>query len=187
MCAWAPDKEWPEGQWKKFLVDLIDQKFFSWKEATETVLGALNPPQVGTSIATNKNVQALYPPRKTWQAVREWFYSQKGLCVTCGTRLNLQAEHIVSREEIGKEADRLSNLQLMCRRCNVVKRPSHKQGGITYLTTQAALMWLLFAYKPKHYDEYEKLCRKYGLTMANIRFQEAWAIAEWLRKEGKYP
>lgn len=47
-------------------------------------------------------------------------------------------------------------------------------------------MWLLFTKKPKNYVEYEKLCREYGLTMANIRFQEAWAIALWLKREGKY-
>jgi len=181
--VWAPDRKWTEDQWKKFLEQLITQNLFSWKEVTETVLGALNPPQVGTSIATNKNFQAHYPARKTWKAVREWFYSQKGFCVSCGTRLNLQAEHIISREEIGKKADKLSNLQLMCRRCNVIKRPSHKKGGLTFLTTQAALMWLLFVYNPKKYSEYEKLCRKYGLTMANIRFQEAWAIAKWLKNQ----
>lgn len=47
-------------------------------------------------------------------------------------------------------------------------------------------MWLLFTKRPKTYQEYEKLCREYGLTMANIRFQEAWAMARWLEKEGLY-
>ena len=47
-------------------------------------------------------------------------------------------------------------------------------------------MWLLFTLLPSTYQEYEKLCRDYGLTMANIRFQEAWAMARWLEREGHY-
>jgi hypothetical protein len=26
-----------------------------------------------------------------------------------------------------------------------------------------------------------------GKVLANIRFQEAWAMAEWLKREGLYP
>lgn len=102
--------------------------------------------------------------------------------------LELQADHIKPKEEFENKADAdfLDNLELRCRRCNVIKRPSHKNGGKTFLTAAAALMWLLFTKKPKNYVEYEKLCREYGLTMANIRFQEAWAIALWLKREGKY-
>ena len=69
----------------------------------------------------------------------------------------------------------------------MIKRPSHKKGGQTYLTAEAALMWLLFVRNPATYDQYKRLCREYGLTMADIRFQEAWAMAEWLKREGKYP
>ncbi len=29
-------------------------------------------------------------------------------------------------------------------------------------------------------------CRDYGTTMANIRFKEAWTMARWLEKQGKY-
>ena len=47
-------------------------------------------------------------------------------------------------------------------------------------------MWLLFAKRPRTYQEYEHLCREYGLTMANIRFHEAWAMAHWLSREGLY-
>jgi hypothetical protein len=57
---------------------------------------------------------------------------------------------------------------------------------LTYLTTEAALMWLLFTKTPKTYQEFEQLCRDYGMTMANIRFQEAWAMARWLHKIGQY-
>jgi uncharacterized protein YbaP (TraB family) len=48
-------------------------------------------------------------------------------------------------------------------------------------------MWLLFVFRPATYQEFEKLCRDYGMTMANIRFQEAWAMAEWLAAAGRYP
>ena len=38
----------------------------------------------------------------------------------------------------------------------------------------------------KTYKDFERLCREYGMTMANIRFREAWAMAQWLYKIGKY-
>jgi hypothetical protein len=47
-------------------------------------------------------------------------------------------------------------------------------------------MWILFTQKPTTYQEFDKLCRAYGLTMANIRFEEAWAMAKWLQREDKY-
>lgn len=184
VVDWAPDRGWSQEDWKKLLQQLIDDRLVTWKEVTATVLGQMNPSQVGTSLASNKRVQAFYEPRKTWQAVRAWFYEQPGKCANCGTRLELQADHVIPRELDGD--DKLENFQLLCRRCNVVKRPSHKKGGVTYLTAESALMWILFVYKPKTYDEFKGLCRKYGLTMADIRFQEAWAMAHWLDKENEY-
>jgi hypothetical protein len=77
-------------------------------------------------------------------------------------------------------------MTLRCRRCNVIRRPSHKQGGKTFLTAEAALMWILFVRRPRTYQRFEHLCREYGMTMANIRFQEAWAMAHWLQREGRY-
>ena len=156
------------------------------REVTALVLGHLNPSQVGTSVASKKSFQRHYPPRKTWQAVRAWHFEQSGKCADCGTRLELQADHVVPKEQIGESADDLANMTLRCRRCSVVRRPSHKLGGLTFLTAEAALMWLLFTKRPKTYQEYEALCRSYGLTMANIRFQEAWAMARWLEREGLY-
>jgi hypothetical protein len=47
-------------------------------------------------------------------------------------------------------------------------------------------MWLLFTKQPSTYQEFKDLCRNYGLTMADIRFQEAWAMAKWLEREEKY-
>lgn len=180
------DSEWSEEHWEKFLHYLVDAGLVSFKEITALVLGHLNPSQVGTSIASKKTFQAHYPPRKTMKAVLAWHIDQLGKCVDCGTRLELQADHVVPREELGDKADTLHNLALRCRRCNVIKRPSHSNGGKTFLTTESALMWILLFKKPTTYKEFETLCRDYGMTMANIRFKEAWAMAHWLYREGMY-
>lgn len=180
------DVEWTQDDWRKMLEHLIDSGMVTYREVAALVLGHLNPSQVGTSIASKKTFQAHYPPRKTMQAVLEWHKNQSGKCRDCQTRLELQADHVETREEFGDEADRLENMILRCRRCNVIRRPSHKNGGKTFLTTESALMWILFVKRPSTYQEYESLCREYGLTMANIRFKEAWAMAHWLHREGKY-
>lgn len=180
------DLDWSEEDWKGMLEYLIQEDVVNYREVAALVLGHLNPPQVGTSIASKKTFQAHYPPRKTMQAVLQWHKDQPGRCIDCGTRLELQADHVETREDYGDEADRLDNMTLRCRRCNVVRRPSHVNGGKTFLTTESALMWILFVKRPSTYQEYERLCRAYGLTMANIRFKEAWAMAHWLQREGKY-
>ena len=180
------DFDWSEKHWEEFLQYLVDSGLVSFKEITALVLGHLNPSQVGTSVASKKTFQAHYPPRKTMQAVLAWHINQLGKCVDCGTRLELQADHIVPREKLGDKADTLDNLALRCRRCNVIKRPSHTNGGKTFLTTESALMWILLFKKPTTYEEFESLCRDYGMTMANIRFKEAWAMAHWLSREGIY-
>jgi len=120
------------------------------------------------------------------RAVIQWHFKQTGKCADCGTRLELQADHVITREAKGDDADRLENMTLRCRRCNVIRRPSHKHGGKTFLTAEAALMWILFVKRPGTYQEFESMCREYGMTMANIRFQEAWAMAHWLSREGRY-
>ena len=180
------DRNWSEENWKCMIDYLVELGIIKHSEVASLVLGHLNPSQVGTSIASKKSFQSQFPPRKCWAAVREWHFQQTGQCADCGTRLELQADHIIPREELGDHADRLNNLTLRCRRCNVIKRPSHKQGGQTFLTSEAALMWILFTHKPSTYQDFQKLCREYGLTMANIRFEEAWAMAKWLNREGKY-
>lgn len=113
--------------------------------------------------------------------------------VTTDTKANafkhinhISPKNIIPKEELGDAANTLDNLTLRCRRCNVIKRPSHKHGGETFLTSEAALMWILFTKRPATYQEFEHLCRTYGLTMANVRFEEAWAMAKWLQREGKY-
>jgi len=182
------DSDWSEDNWQEFIEYMVQIGIITHKEVASAVLSTLNPPQVGTGVASKKSFQAHYPPRKTMQAVFTWFYDQAGKCEDCGTRMELQADHIDPRENYKNpdDADTLDNLELRCRRCNVIKRPSHKKGGLTFLTAAAALMWILFTKQPKSYKEYHDLCREYGLTMANIRFQEAWAIAIWLNKDGKY-
>ncbi len=180
------DLDWSDEDWQRMLEWMIETGLVTWKEVTALVLGHLNPSQVGTSIASKKTFQAHFPPKKTMQAVLAWHISQTGKCEDCDTRLELQADHIETREEYGDEADRLENMTLRCRRCNVVRRPSHKNGGKTFLTTESALMWLLLVKRPPTYQEYETICREYGLTMANIRFKEAWAMAHWLSREGLY-
>ena len=180
------DSEWSHTDWKAIIDWFVSSEILSYKEIGSLMLGHLNPSQVGTSIASKKTFQAHFPPRKTWAAVRQWHFNQQGRCKDCGTRLELQADHVIPREELGNKADRLENMTLRCRRCNVIRRPSHKLGGQTFLTAEAALMWILFVKRPKTYQDYSKLCRDYGLTMADIRFQEAWAMARWLARDGLY-
>ncbi len=166
----------------------MDADLVKWSQVTPLVLGALNPPQVGTSM-TGKYWQKKYGKGKTWQKVKEWLYSQNGKCEKCGTRLQLESAHRpgYTVNDLGKtkSAD-VRYVRLLCKRHNVAERPSHKKGGLTFLTAESALIWLLLNFKPKTYKEYEKMCRDYGLTMANIRFQEAWAFAVWLSREGLY-
>jgi hypothetical protein len=180
------DSDWTEQHWHKLIDWFIDSGLLSARELAALMLGHLNPSQVGTSIASKETFQAHFPPRRIMQAVIQWHFEQSGKCTTCGTRLELQADHIVSREKEGDDADLLENMTLRCRRCNVIRRPSHKHGGKTFLTAEAALMWILFVKRPRTYQDYERMCRDYRMTMANVRFQEAWAMAHWLRREGLY-
>lgn len=185
--------DWNEPQWHEFVESMVQQGIVSWFEIAMAVCGELNPPQVGTAIASNQSFQAKFPPRETMKNVMEWFYAQSGKCSICNTRLFLEADHVRSKQDFlekgedVKNADTLSNLQLLCKRCNVIKRPSHLLGGISFAPAQSTLVWILLAKQPKTKQQFYQMCREHGLTMANIRFDEAWAFAEWLRKEGKYP
>lgn len=180
------DSGWSQLNWKSLIDWFVQEGILTYKEIAALTLGHLNPSQVGTSIASKKTFQSHFPPRKCWAAVRQWHFLQSGKCIDCGTRLELQADHIKPREILGDKADNLDNMTLRCRRCNVIRRPSHKQGGLTFLTAEAGLMWILFAKRPRTYKHFETLCREYGMTMANIRFQESWAMARWLEREGLY-
>ena len=114
--------------------------------------------------------------------VMDWAYRQTGRCEDCGSRLELQADHKRGREKFEDplDADFIENMTLRCRRCNVIRRPSHNYGGQTYLTAESALMWILLVIKPRTLLDFIRLCRIYGMTMADIRMQEAWAMAHWL-------
>lgn len=183
---------WNQDQWHEFIERIVRDEIVTWKEVALAVCGELNPPQVGTAVASNPSFQANYPPRETMRAVMAWFYAQSGKCTSCGTRMFLEADHVRSKQsfrEAGEDvarADTLDNLQLLCKRCNVIKRPSHELGGISFAPAQSVLMWIILELKPKTKVEFYRLCRAHGLTMANIRFDEAWAFSEWLRREGKY-
>lgn len=180
------DSEWNQSHWRVLIDWFIESNLISAKDIAALILGHLNPSQVGTSIASKKTFQAHFPPRKIMQSVIAWHFDQTGKCATCKSRLELQADHIITREDKGDDADRLENMTLRCRRCNVIRRPSHKKGGKTFLTTESALMWILFVKRPKTYQEFKSMCRLYGMTMADIRFKEAWAMAHWLSREGEY-
>ncbi len=184
--------DWSEKDWSQFVHKLVHDEIVTWNEIAMAVCGELNPPQVGTAIASNSSFQAKFPRREIMQNVMSWFYGQSGHCVSCGTRLFLEADHIKSKQEFieegrdPREADTLDNLQLLCKRCNVIKRPSHKLGGISFAPAQSILIWILLTKRPQTKSEFYRLCRSHGLTMANIRFDEAWAFAEWLKREGRY-
>lgn len=180
------DRQWTEENWLFLLHSLVKDDFVTFKDITALALGHLNPPQVGTQVASNENFKKLYGKGKTWQAVKKWFYAETGRCKDCGTRLELQADHVNPKVDYGEKADNLDNLTLRCRRCNVIRRASHKNGGKAFLTTESALMWLLLIRQPDNYPEFKLLCRAYGMTMADIRFQEAWAMAIWLNSEKRY-
>jgi hypothetical protein len=186
------EPDWTEEQWHHFVTHIVERGIVKWKEVAMALCGELNPPQVGTAIASNKSFQKHYPPREIMKHVMAWFYQQDGKCALCGTRLFLEADHKESKQsfrEAGRnpeEADTVANLQLLCKRCNVIKRPSHALGGISFAPAQSVLVWILLAERPQSKLEFYKQCRRHGLTMANIRFDEAWALAEWLKKDGKY-
>ncbi|RLQ22017.1 HNH endonuclease [Seongchinamella sediminis] len=184
--------DWSDEQWHQFVDQIVEKEIVTWSEIAVAVCGELNPPQVGTAIASNASFQAKFPPRETMKNVMAWFYEQDGQCSLCGTHLFLEADHVISKQEFAeagldpKDADTLDNLQLLCKRCNVIKRPSHALGGISFAPAQSVLIWILLELRPKKKSEFYTLCRNHGLTMANIRFDEAWAFAEWLNKRGKY-
>lgn len=177
------DASWDEARWREMAENLVDDGVVTWREITTTVLGELNPPQVGTQIASSSatlygfkdNHATLNTGQSFWSHVRTWLYSMTGRCVDCGTRLDLQADHIEGRETYPdpRDADYLSNMTLRCRRHNVAKRKSHvARAGRTLLPAQQALMWILLEVRPVSLQDLARLCRLYGMTMSDIRFQE---------------
>jgi hypothetical protein len=183
------DKKMTDSEWRNLLQSLIDQKIVNWKEIVTLVLGSINPSQVGTSLASSPGFKANYKKGKVMPIVMNWFYQQVGQCVDCGTRIDLQADHEIPKEFYPnkEDADFIDNMVLRCRRHNVIKRPSHHFGGQTHLTTEAGLMWILFQFRPRTLSDFIRMCRLYGMTMADIRMQEGWAMAHWLQKAPDVP
>ncbi len=157
---------------------LVADRMVFWKDIASLLLGHLNPLQVGTSLASNKAMQEAYGKGTTLQPVMDWLYAQSGRCSACGTRLELQVDHNV------EETTDLALMTLLCRRDNVIRR--HPRGGTTDLTTESAVMWILLTLTPRTFKDFVSLCRLDGLTVGPIRFQEAWAMAVWLAREGRY-
>jgi len=188
------DRDWTDERWRGLLDRVIDQGLFTWREVVWLALGHVNPSQVGTSLASSEGFKRNYGKGNTMAVVMEWFYEQNGRCAEagCGTRLELQADHVKPREDFKKEgkakheADTKENMVLRCRRHNVIKRPSHALGGTTFLTLEAALMWILLEIQPRTRVDYGRLCRIYGMSMSDIRIDEAWAMAGWLAAERCY-
>ena len=178
------DEEWKADEWRTLLERLIAEGMISWKEITTLTLGHMNPSQVGTSLASSDGFKRRYGKGNVMAKVMDWFYQQDGKCHDCGTRLELQADHNKPREEYADplDADFIENMFLRCRRCNVIKRPSHEFGGTTHLTAETALMWILFGFRPRTLPDFVRMCRLYGMTMADVRMQEGWAMAHWLQK-----
>jgi hypothetical protein len=183
---------WGEDHWRDMVQNLVSQGLISWRQVGAHILGGINPCQVGTALASNKNMQNRYGKGGTLHQVITWLYRQSGTCTHCGSRLALEVDHIKSKEEHVEEgldiaeADRLDNFRLLCKRCNVIRRKSHKLGGLSFETAGAALMWILLVLRPKTRAEYVQLCREHGLTMSSVRFDEAWAMAIWLARQGQY-
>ena len=188
VCYEQPN--WSENQWKDFTANMVDLGLVSWEDIAICVCSELNPPQVGTAVAMQ--VKDKYEPRQAMKHVFKWFYEQSGKCVISGKRLWLEADHLERQEEFIRsnrdvnEANTLSNFQLLTKRENVIKRGSHKLGGLSFAQASAVLVYILLRYRPTTLASYSKICRNYGLTMASIRFQEAWALAIWLAKDGLY-
>jgi hypothetical protein len=178
------DRDWKAKEWQELIERLVADGFFTWGEVASLVLGHLNPSQIGTSLASSEGFKRNYGKGNTMAIAMSWFYEQDGRCATCGTRLELQADHAVGKEtfEDPLDADQIENMTLRCRRCNVVKRASHTYGGRTNLTAEAALMWILLQVRPRNFLDFVRLCRVYGMTMSDIRMGEAWAMAHWLSR-----
>lgn len=176
------DSGWSDAQWIELLKQLIDAGIGTWKDVAALVLGHLNPSQVGTSLASSAGFKRRYGKGHTMRLVMAWVHSQTGQCADCGSRLELQADHIRGKEQFANplDADFIENMTLRCRRCNVIRRPSHKFGGLTFLTAESALMWILLVIRPRILLDYVRMCRLYGMTMSDIRMEEAWAMAHWL-------
>jgi len=56
--------------------------------------------------------------------IRKFIFDRDKKCLKCGSEDNLQIDHIISINSGGE--NRLSNLQTLCKRCNVIKSINFK-------------------------------------------------------------
>jgi hypothetical protein len=179
----------PNYDWRALMLRIRDLRGLTDKLLVPFILGELNPNQVATSIASNKDLPNAEEGERV-SGVIAWLRSQVGSCSICGTTLDLQVDHETPRQDIieGRatvaDVANPANYRLRCRRHNSSRR--HKRGGLTHLTTQSALMWLLFEFLPRTPFDFARLGRLYGLSMFAPRFAEAWTMAHWLRTSRQF-
>ena len=51
----SEDADWSDDDWRILISYLVDNGLVSYMEIASLLLGHLNPPQVGTSVASNKS------------------------------------------------------------------------------------------------------------------------------------
>src|SRR5262245_2606525 len=99
------DADWSVDHWRTLVENVVQRGMATWKDIAGLVLGHLNPSQVGTSLASSEGFKRKYGKGKTMQIVMHWLYQQTGRCLDCGTRLELQADHIRGRGDFSNRLD----------------------------------------------------------------------------------
>ncbi len=171
-----------EERCEEIITNLVEEDILDWTTIAKEMLQSLQPPQTATHVPQLDGLRERYERGNRWAPSRRWMYSQYGPCENCGKITSINHDHIVERDILGDEADRLENLRFLCRRCNQSRH--WENGNILDLGTAAAVMYLLFTQKPKTVKELEKMGRQVGLTQSNQRFEETWAFAMYLHREG---
>lgn len=171
-----------EERCEEIIKNLLDEGILDWTTIAKEMLQSLQPPQTATHVPQLDGHRERYERGNRWAPSRRWMYSQYGPCESCGKITSINHDHIVERDILGNEADRLENLRFLCRRCNQSRH--WEKGNVLDLGTAAAVMYLLFTQEPKTVKELEKMGRQVGLTQSNQRFEETWAFAMYLHREG---
>ena len=166
--------------WKDVVINLIEKDFVSWKDVASLVLSSIHPPQICTSIGCQDGFKKIYKKGDRVHRLLEWLALQDGKCKKCGTTVDIQVDHIVSTSNIGDYRDDVSNLQLLCRRCNSRKSKKHMEGK-TSLTQQAMLTYIVLSKKPKTVKEYQTICKRIGIKTTSIRLRESLALLQWMK------
>lgn len=163
---------------------LIEAGVITWSDIAEEILQAMQPPQTATHVPQLDGIRELYESRQRWAPSRRWMYAQYGRCGECGALLSMTHDHVLSRDLLGSKADYLENLRFLCRRCNQARH--WEKGNILAWGTAAAVQYLLHTESPSTVKELEELGKELGLTQSNQRYEEAWALAVFLSRQGQY-